>query len=102
MARIPESNPFADKTPPDSAGQTLYNPKSKIIVIDWLSKKRREAKRKETDEQKLRASLCEKLALYEAAQKTPPTDTSDDDHTELMVNGKKVRVSKTQIDLADA
>ena len=71
-------------------------------MIDWLSKKRREEKLKQADEKKLRASLSEKLARYEESQQTSPADANDDDHTELMVNGKKVRVSKTQIDLADA
>jgi hypothetical protein len=71
-------------------------------VINWLSKKRSEKKRKEADEQKLRASLSEKLARYEESRQTSPADANDDDHTELMVNGKKIRVSKTQIDLADA
>ena len=71
-------------------------------MIDWLSKKRREEKRKQDDEQKLRASLSEKLARYEESQQTSPDNAGDDDHTELMVDGKKLRVPKTQIDLADA
>ena len=71
-------------------------------MIDWLSKKHREQKRKDADEQKLRASISEKLARYEESQQTSPADASDDDHTELMVDGKKIRVPKTQIDLADA
>ena len=71
-------------------------------MIDWLSKKRREEKRKQAEEQKLRASLSEKLALYEAAQQTAEAEAGDDDHTELMVDGKKIRVPKTQTDLADA
>ena len=71
-------------------------------MIDWLSKKRREEKRKQAEEQKLRASLSEKLARYEAAQQTAEAEAGDDDHTELMVDGKKIRVPKTQIDLADA
>ena len=68
-------------------------------MIDWLSKKRREEKRKQADEKELKASLSEKLAAYERSQEVSPDDP--DDHTELMVNGKKVRVSKTQIDLAE-
>ena len=71
-------------------------------MIDWLSKKRREEKRKQAEEDKLRASLSEKLARYEESQNTAPPDTGDDDHTELMIDGKKLRVPKTQIDLADA
>ena len=68
-------------------------------MIDWLSKKSREEKRKNTEEQELRASLSEKLAAYERTQELNLVD--DDDHTELMLNGKKIRVSKTQIDLAE-
>ena len=71
-------------------------------MLDWLSKKRREEKRKQADEDKLRASLSEKLARYEESQQTAPSDACDDDHTELMVDGKKLRVPKTQIDMADA
>lgn len=69
-------------------------------MIDWLSKKRREEKRKQAEEQKLRDSLSEKLAAYEKTQDIN-LDDSDNDHTELVVNGKKIRVSKTQIDLTE-
>ena len=69
-------------------------------MIDWLSKKRREEKRKQAEEQKLRDSLSEKLAAYEKTQDLN-LDDGDNDHTELVVNGKKIRVSKTQIDLTE-
>ncbi len=46
--------------------------------------------------------MAEKLARYQESQQTQPADAGDDDHTELMVDGKKLRVPKTQIDLADA
>ena len=71
-------------------------------MIDWLSTTRREEKRKQADELKLRASLAEKLARYEATLQTNTDVTDEDDHTELMVNGKILRVSKTQIDLNEA
>ena len=71
-------------------------------MLDWLSKKRREEKRKQAEEDKLRASLSEKLARYEESQQTAPSNASDADHTELMVDGKKLRIPKTQIDMADA
>ena len=45
--------------------------------------------------------MSEKLAAYERTQDLNLDDT-DDDHTEMMLNGKKVRVSKTQIDLSEA
>lgn len=78
------------------------NQKSKKIVIDWLSKKSREAKRKQDEEQKLRDSLSQKLADYERSQELSPDEPGDNDHTEMVLNGKKVRVSKTQIDLSEA
>ena len=71
-------------------------------MIDWLSKKSREEKRKQAEEEKLKASLSEKLAEYERSQELSPDDPGDNDHTELVINGKKVRVSKTQIDLSEA
>ena len=69
-------------------------------MIDWLSKKSREEKRKDSEEQKLKASLSEKVAEYERTQDLN-LEFTDEDHTELMVNGKKLRVPKTQIDLAE-
>lgn len=69
-------------------------------MIDWLSSKKREEKRKKAEEEDLRASLSRKLAAYEKTQDLN-LDNSDNDHTELMLNGKKVRVSKTQIDLVE-
>ena len=85
----------------DSGFKLLFcNPNSKTNVLDFLSKKRREEKRKDQEEQKLKASLSEKLAEYERTQDI--NLEADDDHTELIVNGKKVRVAKTQIDLADS
>ena len=69
-------------------------------MIEFLSK-RREEKRKNAEEEKLRASLSEKLAAYERTQDLN-LDDDGDDHTNLMLNGKMVRVSKTQIDLAEA
>ena len=70
-------------------------------MVGWLSKKRQEAKRKEADEQKLKDSISEKLAEYEASREVSPDDPGDNDHTELVVDGKKLRVPKTQIDLSD-
>ena len=68
-------------------------------MIDWLSKKRREEKRKQVQEKDLRASLSEKLKQYEASREVN-LDAADD-HTEMMINGKKLRVPKQQIDLGE-
>ena len=72
----------------------------KVNVLDFLGKKNRETKRKESKEQELRASLAEKLAAYERSQEVNLDD--DEDHTNMMLNGKMVRVSKTQINLSEA
>ena len=65
-------------------------------MLDWLSKKKREEKEKQDREQALKKSLSEKLAHYHEKQQEPV-----DDHTELFINGKKVRVAKEQIDLGE-
>jgi len=65
-------------------------------MLDWLSKKKKEDKLKETREQELKRSLSEKVAQYQQVQQEPA-----DDHTEIFVNGKKLRVAKEQITLGD-
>ncbi len=65
-------------------------------MIEWLSKKRSDDKRREIYEQELKKSLAKKISEYES-QNNEPTD----DFTELVVNGKKLRVAKEQIDLTD-
>ena len=99
MAGIRDSHPAADRAESESS-LLDHELKLRRQVIDWLSKKSREEKRKNAEEQELRASLSEKLAAYQRTQELNLVDT-DDDHTEMMLNGKKVRVSKTQIDLAE-
>lgn len=68
-------------------------------MLDFLGKKSREDKRKQSEENDLRASLAEKLAAYERTQDINLDDSSDD-HTLLELNGKMVRVPKTQIDFS--
>ena len=65
-------------------------------MLDWLSKKKREEKEKQIREEELKKSLSEKLAHYQAKQQE-----AVDDHTELFINGKKVRVAKEQINLGE-
>ena len=65
-------------------------------MLDWLSKKKREEKIKESREQELKRSLSEKVAQYQKIQEEPA-----DDHTEIFVNGKKLRVAKEQITLGE-
>ena len=64
-------------------------------MLDWISKKK-EQKLKEEREEALKRSLSEKVANYQKQQDEPA-----DDHTELFINGKKIRVAKEQIDLSD-
>ena len=65
-------------------------------MLDWLSKKKREEKIREAREQELKKSLSEKVAQYQKIQEEPV-----DDHTEVFVNGKKLRVAKEQITLGE-
>ena len=64
-------------------------------MLDWISKKK-EQKREDEAEEALKRSLSEKVAQYQQKQDEPA-----DDHTELFINGKKLRVPKEQIDLSD-
>ena len=65
-------------------------------MLDWLSKKDKEEKTREIRERELRKSLSEKVAQYQKIQEEP-----EDDHTEIFVNGKKLRVAKEQITLSE-
>ena len=74
-------------------------------MIDWISKKQREKKRKEAHEKALRDSLAEKVSRYEQSRTGENKDESEDeggqDFTELFVNGKKLRVPKQEITVTD-
>ena len=70
-------------------------------VIEWISGKRKAQRRKQASEDELRASLSDKIARYEADQQAASTDSDEDDHTELVVNGRKLRVAKKEITLTD-
>ncbi|HKJ50369.1 MAG TPA: hypothetical protein VKB27_02650 [Gammaproteobacteria bacterium] len=63
-------------------------------MLDWLSKKKKDERIKEIREQALKKSLSEKVAQYQKVQEEPA-----EDHTEIFVNGKKLRVAKEQITL---
>ena len=70
-------------------------------MLEWISGKRKAQRRKQTRDEELRASLSDKIARYEAERQTTSTEPEADDHTELMVNGKKLRVPKKEITLTD-
>jgi hypothetical protein len=65
-------------------------------MIDWISKKRRDKKHREAQEQRLRKSLAEKVSQYEESASNPK-----DDFTELFIDGEKLRVAKEQITITD-
>jgi len=65
-------------------------------MIDWISKKHRDKKHREAQEQQLRKSLAEKVSQYEELSGNPI-----DDYTELFIDGKKLRVAKEQITITD-
>ena len=65
-------------------------------MLDWISRKKSDEKLKEIREQELKKSLSEKVAQYQKAEAEPV-----DDHTEIFVNGKKLRVAKEQITLSE-
>ena len=58
-------------------------------MLDWISKKKEQKRADERAqrEQALKKSLSEKVAQYQQKQDEPA-----DDHTELFINGKKLRV----------
>ena len=65
-------------------------------MIDWISKKRREDRRKAAQEEQLRKSLATKVSKYQ------PIDTpSQDDYTEITIDGTKLQVVKEHITIYD-
>ena len=70
-------------------------------MFDFISKKSKEQKRKEIQEQELRASLSEKLSRYQSEKDQPQANDADNDHTILMLNGRKLRVAKKEITITD-
>ena len=68
-------------------------------MIDWISKSNRKQKDRDAHERELRKSLAEKISTLEAIESEEPND-----HTEIVLNGRRLRVAKEQItiyDLAD-
>ena len=70
-------------------------------MIDWLSKKQREKKHKEALELELRNSLALKVSQYENSSVETADISDGQDFTELLVNGKKLRVAKEEITISD-
>lgn len=62
-------------------------------------KDRREKKRKQEQEQKLKKSLAEKVSLLEDREKNSGKD--DTDYTEMMIDGERVKVKTERITIKD-
>ena len=71
-------------------------------MIDWISKKRREEKRREAQERQLKKSLAEKISRYEQSRSDSIDNPPGDDFTEVLIDGKKLRVAKEQITIKGA
>ena len=65
-------------------------------MLDWISKKSRDKKLKEANEEALKRSLAEKVSKYQNQN-----GESHDDYTEVTIAGELLRVAKQQITLAD-
>ena len=66
-------------------------------MIDWISKKHREKKRRETHECQLKKSLAEKISQYEQSRSISNDNSPEDEFTEVFIDGKNLRVAKEQI-----
>lgn len=66
-------------------------------MIDWLSKKHRDEKRREVHERQLKKSLAEKISQYERSRSNSIDNSPEDDFTEVFIDGKMLRVAKEQI-----
>ena len=77
-------------------------------MFDRLFSDRKEQKKKEQHEKELKERLAKKVANYDAeveSQNSSAGDSEDDtdasEHTEFVLNGKKLRVAKEQITIYD-
>ena len=66
-------------------------------MLDWISKKRRDKKRKEAHERILKKSLAEKVLKYDNH-----IGETENDFTNITIDGEKLRVAKEQITLTAA
>ncbi len=66
-------------------------------MIDWISKKNREKKRRDTQECQLKKSLADKVSQYEQSRSNSIDNSPLDEFTEVFIDGKNLRVAKEQI-----
>ena len=70
-------------------------------MIDWLSKKQREKKRKEARELELRNSLAQKVSHFQQSHVETADESDEQDFTELLIDGVRLRVAKEEITILD-
>lgn len=63
-------------------------------MLEWVSKKHREQKRHIEKEAALKQSLAEKVRRFQS-----PDKKVDSEHTEITINGKRIRVVREHITL---
>jgi hypothetical protein len=73
-----------------------------IFMFDWISKKRRDKKRKEANEKILKKSLAEKVLKYDSHIYNNHIGESENDFTNITIDGERLRVAKEQITLTAA
>jgi hypothetical protein len=70
-----------------------------IFMALWISKKRRDKKRKEANEKILKKSLAEKVSKFDSHNYNNHIGESKKDFTDITIGGEKLRVAKEQITL---
>lgn len=70
-------------------------------MIDWLSKKQREKKRKEVRELELRNSLAQKVSHFQKSHVETADESDEEDYTHLLIDGVRLRVAKEEITILD-
>ena len=70
-------------------------------MLDWISKKRRDKKRREAHEQVLKKALADKISKYDSHIYNNHIGESKNDFTEITIGGEILRVAIEQITLTD-
>jgi hypothetical protein len=70
-------------------------------MLDWISKKRRDKKRRAVHEKVLKKALAEKISKYDSRIYNNRIGESRNDFTEITIGGEILRVAIEQITLTD-
>ena len=70
-------------------------------MLDWISKKRRDKKRRAAHEKVLKKALAEKISKYDSRIYNNRIGESRNDFTEITIGGEILRVAIEQITLTD-